>query len=41
MAGVIFVPVDVDDDLAGEPGADSMRAVWIRAGLVQEHVIGA
>jgi hypothetical protein len=41
MAGVIFVPVDVDDDMAGEPEADSVRAVWLRAGLVQEHILGA
>jgi hypothetical protein len=30
-AGVIFVPVD--DSIAGDPQADSLRAIWLRAGL--------
>jgi hypothetical protein len=34
-AGVIFVPVDIDDPIAGDPEADSLRAVWLRAGLEQ------
>lgn len=34
-AGVIFVPVDVEDPIAGDPDADSLRAVWLRAGLEQ------
>ena len=34
-AGVIFVPVDIDDPIAGAPEADSPRAVWLRAGLEQ------
>lgn len=34
-AGVIFVPVDVDDPVTGDPEADSLRAVWLRAGLEQ------
>jgi hypothetical protein len=34
-AGVIFVAVDVDDPLAGDPEADSLRTVWLRAGLRQ------
>jgi len=32
-AGVIFVPVGVDDPLLGDPEVDSLRAVWLRAGL--------
>jgi hypothetical protein len=32
-AGIIFMPVDIDDPLAGEPDADSLRAIWLRAGL--------
>jgi hypothetical protein len=32
-AGVIFVPVEVDDALTGEPEADSLRAVWLQAGF--------
>ena len=35
MAGVIFVPVGVDEGIAGDPEADSLRAVWLRAGLEQ------
>ncbi len=34
-AGVIFVPVDVDDPVTGDSEADSLRAVWLRAGLEQ------
>ena len=34
-AGVIFVPVEVDDPIAGDPEADSLRAVWLRAGFEQ------
>ena len=32
-AGVIFVPVDIDDPIAGDPDVESLRAVWLRAGL--------
>ena len=35
MAGVIFVPVDINDRIVGDPDADSLRAVWLRAGLEQ------
>jgi hypothetical protein len=34
-AGVIFVPVDIGDPFAGDPEADSLRAVWLRAGMEQ------
>jgi hypothetical protein len=34
-AGVIFVAVDIGDPIAGDPDADSLRAVWLRAGLEQ------
>jgi len=37
-AGVIFVPAEVDDTITGEPEADSLRAVWLRAGLDQARV---
>jgi len=37
-AGVIFVPLDVVDPDAGDPEADSLRAVWLRAGLEQTRV---
>jgi hypothetical protein len=33
MAGVIFVPADNDDPIAGDPEADGLRAAWLRAGL--------
>jgi hypothetical protein len=32
-AGVIFVPVQIDDPMIGDPAADSLRAVWLRSGL--------
>lgn len=32
-AGVIFMPVDVDDPITGRPESDGLRAVWLRAGL--------
>jgi hypothetical protein len=34
-AGVIFVPTDIGDLIAGDPEADTLRAVWLRAGLNQ------
>jgi len=34
-AGVIFVSVDMNEPLVGDPEADSLRAVWLRAGLAQ------
>jgi hypothetical protein len=33
-AGVIFVPVDMSS-IAGAPEADSLRAIWLRAGFEQ------
>jgi hypothetical protein len=30
-AGAIFVPVEIDDPIAGDPDADSLRAVGLRA----------
>ena len=36
-AGVIFVPVEVDDPMVGDPEADSLRAVWFRAGLERDR----
>jgi hypothetical protein len=32
-AGAIFVRAEADDPLAGDPEADSLRNVWLRAGL--------
>jgi len=32
-AGVIFVSADIDDPFAGDPEADSLRALWLRAGI--------
>lgn len=32
-AGVIFVPVGGDESIVGDPEVDSLRAVWLRAGL--------
>lgn len=32
-AGVIFVPVGVDEPIAGDPEAGSPRAVWLTAAL--------
>lgn len=37
-AGVIFVPVDIGDPIAGDPEADGLRAVWLRAGLEQPRL---
>jgi len=37
-AGVI-VPVDVDDPIAGDPAAESLRAVWLGAGLEQGRLM--
>jgi hypothetical protein len=36
-AGVIFVPAEVGDALGGEPEADSLRSVWLRAGFEQSR----
>lgn len=33
MAGVIFAPVLVEEPLAGVPEAESLRALWLHAGL--------
>jgi len=38
MAGVIFVPVELAHPIAGDPDADSMRAVWLRAGWEQSRM---
>jgi hypothetical protein len=40
-AGVIFVPVDIGDPIAGHPEADGLRAVWLRAGLEQARSTAA
>ena len=40
-AGVIFVPVEVEDPIAGGPEADSLRAAWLRAGLEQPRMARA
>ncbi len=37
-AGAIFVPTEIDDPLAGDPEADGLRAVWLRAGLDQAQM---
>jgi hypothetical protein len=37
-AGVIFVPVDLDDPITADPGAENLRAVWLRAGLEQPSI---
>ncbi len=34
-AGVIFVSLDIHDPFAGDPEDDSVRAVWLRAGIEQ------
>jgi len=34
-AGIIFVPLNINDPIAGDPDVDSLRAVWLRAGLEQ------
>jgi hypothetical protein len=39
-AGAIFVPVEVDPVL-GDPEADSLRAVWLHAGLKQGRLTRA
>jgi hypothetical protein len=37
-AGVTFVPVDIGDPLVADPEADSLRAVWLSAGLEQPRL---
>jgi hypothetical protein len=32
-AGVIFVPAEIDDTSTAQSNADSLRAVWLRAGF--------
>ena len=34
-AGVIFVPVDLEDPIAGDPDSENLRSAWLRAGF--EH----
>jgi hypothetical protein len=34
-AGVIYVPVDVDDPIVGKPGSGGLRTVWLSAGMKQ------
>ena len=36
-AGAIFVPVEIDDAMVGDPEADSLRAVWLEAGVQHAH----
>jgi hypothetical protein len=38
-AGVFFVPVEVKEPMTADPEADSLRAVWLRAGLGQSHAV--
>jgi hypothetical protein len=33
IAGVIFVPANIDDPITGDPAADSLRAAWLQAGM--------
>ena len=39
MAGVFFVPVSIKEPLAADPEADGLRAVWLRAGVGQDHAV--
>jgi hypothetical protein len=41
IAGVIFVPVEIDDPIAGHPELDSLRAVWLREGLERARLTRA
>jgi DNA-directed RNA polymerase subunit RPC12/RpoP len=36
-AGKIFVSMEVNDPMVGDPEADSLRAVWIRSGLERDR----
>ena len=40
-AGVIFVPVDIDEPIVRDPEDDSLRAVWVRAGFEQTRAARA
>jgi hypothetical protein len=40
-AGAAFVPIDSGDPIIGDPDADSLRAVWLRAGLAQTRLTRA
>ena len=33
LAGIIFVPVEIEEPIAGDPDTDSLRAAWLRAGM--------
>lgn len=40
-AGVIFVPVDFDETIGGDPASETLRTAWLRAGLEQVDSVGA
>jgi hypothetical protein len=40
-AGVIFVPTDVPDPIVGDPEAENLSAVWLRAGMERLHAMQA
>jgi hypothetical protein len=40
-AGVIFVPAEAGDPVYADPEVDSLRAVWLRAGLEQPRLTTA
>jgi hypothetical protein len=40
-ASAAFVAVEVDDPMVGDPDADSLREVWLRAGLEQTRMTRA
>jgi hypothetical protein len=38
-AGVIFVPVEIEDPMAGDPDNDSLRSAWLRAGIERAQAV--
>lgn len=38
LAGIIFVPVEIEEPIAGDPDVDSLRSAWLRAGMERGEV---
>jgi hypothetical protein len=38
-AGVVFMPVEPDEPLAGDSDGDGLRAAWLRAGIERPDLV--
>jgi hypothetical protein len=38
-AGAIFTRAEADDPMRGDPDGDSLRTIWLRAGLEQPELV--